>query len=134
MHHEIIRHTTIENCLANYYKCEEKDLEKQCDFLWKDETWSVARVIKSRKEIGTWGWCESKKNIHIWVADYASPKNIIRLISHELGHKQRPYKKNFQQEEEKAEAYSDVALMAFEVMMELKGEIKWQNVKKWILQ
>ena len=123
---------TIETCIAAFYGCEEGEIHDQEKWTWehngKITVWGMRRMIRSRKQCGTWGWCEHiTKDLHVWVADYAEPKCVIRLLAHEIGHRQRPYKRDNFAEERKASLYEDVALTAFEIMediMEKKYEFK----------
>jgi len=78
------------------------------------------------KEFGV----ENKKVIHIWVADYAKERDILRMLSHEIGHIQRPYKRIKSDEEAKAEVYSAVTLIAYDIMKDLqKGGEDARNKK-----
>lgn len=90
---------------------------------WTDGTrerkWPMRRFVRSCRKRGLWGWCEKKKLIHAWIADYADPGAVIRFFAHELGHMQRPHHRRRGQEEAKAEQYASVAKTAFEMMIEI---------------
>lgn len=109
--------------MAAYFDCDVKDLPKQGRWEWMDgdrfRVWPMSRVIRTRRKTGTWGWCENKRKLHLWVGDHAKEISIIRLISHEIGHMQRPFKRVSREEEAKAEQYANVAQTAFQIMNEI---------------
>lgn len=76
--------------------------------------------MKERRKEGTWGFCRNKKEIHVWVdKKVASKRSIVRLLAHEIGHKQRPFHRLSSKEEDKAESYAAVALTAYDIMEHL---------------
>lgn len=116
----VIKYKTLEECMAEYFDCDIVDIPKQGLWEWMDgdrlRVWGMRRVIRSRTKAGTWGWVEDKGKIHIWIADYAKKKHIIRTLAHEMGHIMRPYKRISTEEEAKAERYAEVAQGAFMAM------------------
>ena len=119
---EVIRHATLEECMAEFFGCAPDDLPRG-RWEWVDgdrfRVWPMSRVLRTRRKLGTWGWCESKGRIHLWVADHAEPARVARLVGHELGHMQRPFRRLSVDEEAKAERYADFAQLTFEIVQEL---------------
>jgi uncharacterized protein YjaZ len=119
---EIIRHETLEECVAKFYNCEESEIYKfkvTFENTNGSSVWPVRRMIRVRKKRGTWGWVENKGAIHIWVSEKAPMHRIIRLLAHELGHKEKPYYKNRIQEERKAEKYADAAVASYNIACDI---------------
>lgn len=116
----VLTYDTLEECLAAFLNCEVDELHSKKPWVWEQDgrvtVWGMRRMIRCRKKEGTWGFCENKGNIHVWVASHAKPVSILRLLAHEIGHRQRPFKRNNFAEERKAEVYADVTVSAFEIM------------------
>ena len=63
-----------------------------------------------------WGWAEYKiRTIHVYVAEDADIFEVIELLSHEIGHFQRPRYPFGHDEEKKAEQYRKVTTTAIEM-------------------
>lgn len=72
------------------------------------------------KNTKVWGWCEYKKrHIHIYIAPDADIFEVIELLSHELGHFQRPRYPFGHDEEKKAEQYRSVTTTAINMAKDL---------------
>ncbi len=128
---KVVPYESLEDCmLACFYEFDTMDELLNGRWEWYDQdndrnrVWSMRRVLRNRRKIGTWGFCHNKKEIHIWISDHATPKSILKLIAHEIGHMQRPFKKKSILEEKKAMVYADVALTAFEIMEKLINDKK----------
>lgn len=124
----VCRHDTLESCMAGFFNCGESELLGMPKFEFEDSkgrftVWPVRRVLRVRKKRGTWGWVENKGDIHIWVAPHAPFIKVLRLLAHELGHKERPYFKASITEERKAEQFADVAMMAYTIAMDVVGAV-----------
>lgn len=119
----IYTYDTLEECIAAFHGCGTAEIYSKGPWTWEENgritVWGMRRMIRSRRKCGTWGFCRNKKELHLWVSKYAEPKRIIRLLSHELGHMQRPFKRDSLAEERKAESYCNVAVTAFELMTDL---------------
>ena len=119
----VVNHTDLLNCLATYFGCPINDLYNM-PFHWSDDAgnhvWGMRRYIRCIKQRGTWGFAENKKRIHIWFKKGTSEANLLKLLAHEIGHLQRPWKRNRILEETKAINYAYVALSAYEIMLNLK--------------
>lgn len=120
MNFHVVRYNSLEECMAAFFCCDVEDLPTQGRWEWMDgdrfRVWPMSRVLRVRRKTGTWGWCEEKRVIHLWVADHADDLSIMRLIAHELGHMRRPFKRESHEEEAKANQYADVAQTAFQIM------------------
>ena len=78
----------------------------------------MKRDIKMK---GHWGFCNEKEEIHIWATPETSKRDKLRLIAHEIGHTTRPFHKDIQLEETKAERYAEVAAKAYDLLEQLDG-------------
>ena len=76
-------------------------------------------MLSNIKESGCWGFSGNKKAIHVWFDKSVDLKTLIHLFAHERGHLLRPYHRDEEQEEIKAERYGDTAVFAYEVATEL---------------
>ena len=66
--------------------------------------------IAGIKEQGCFGFVKWDKELHIYFdAERADVLDLVQLLGHEIGHLQRPHKRDFMAEEMKAEHYSDFA-------------------------
>lgn len=119
----VLTYDTLEECIAAFHNCGTAEIYSKGPWTWEQDgvitVWGMRRMIRCRKKEGTWGFCEDKGDIHVWVDKHTQPKKIVRMIAHEIGHKQRPFKRDIFAEERKAEVYADVALTAFEIMEEI---------------
>lgn len=124
---DVFRYDTLEACMAAFYGCTEIGLLDQPRTRWehkgRETVWPIRRVIRNRKKIGTWGWAENKKAIHVWITKEASMQSVIHLVAHELGHLERPYRMDKFEEERKAVKYSEVATLAFEISEDLISKV-----------
>jgi len=67
-----------------------------------------------------WGWVEyRRRTIHIWIGDGCSKDELAVVISHELGHLQKPRYLLKQDEEKKASTYADVTRLALSMSSEM---------------
>lgn len=124
----IHRYETLEACMAAYFDCAPEDIKKQGRWAWMDgeryRVWPTSRVLRTRRKAGVWGFCVDKKELHVWIADHARPEKILRLLAHELGHIRRPWHRDRDQEEAKAENYAMVAVTAFVIMQDITSKEK----------
>lgn len=79
--------------------------------------------IHGIKTDGCFGFVVWNKELHLWFAeDFDDWLKIVSLLGHEVGHMQRPNKRDFMAEEMKAEHYSDFAGYVFKLINTLKDE------------
>lgn len=81
--------------------------------------------LENVQRFGAWGFCDQKNKIHVWFDESTTIEDRIRLFSHEVGHMQRPYHRDFIKEEMKAEMFSDVATISYSlanISLNLKAE------------
>ena len=120
---DVFTYDSLESCIAAFYNCGTAEIHSKGPWEWEQDgrmsVWGMRRMIRCRKKYGTWGFCNNKKSIHIWVAKHAEPVRIIRLLSHEIGHMQKPFKRDNFAEERKAGIFESVAVSAFEIMEEI---------------
>jgi len=128
---QVLTYDTLEDVVAAYYSCENSEIYSKGPWDWEQDgkrtVWSVRRMLRCRKKEGCWGFCADKGDIHVWVDVHAKPSKIIRMLAHEIGHKQRPFKRTRILEERKAESYADVTLSAFEIMEDIIKNNKEEN-------
>lgn len=130
----VYTYKTLEACIAAFHSCEEDEIHAQGPWVWNNEgkrtVWNMRRMIRIRKKTGAWGFCREKGDIYVWIAPHATPLQIIRLLAHELGHKQRPFKRDRIAEEIKADRYEAVAGEAYELMELLKDYYAKENTSE----
>jgi len=85
---------------------------------------SQKEVINNIKQAGLWGFVSGKDELHIWI-DFktADTIDILSMFSHELGHFQRPHKRDVMQEEMKAEHYSDMTRCAYSLFETIRAKL-----------
>ena len=125
----LIIHPTVEGILQSYCgdsydSLKDGDTSSVNVMRFDEETQQYfhADFNSMRKEInskGHWGFCNDKEEIHIWCTAKTTEREKLRLIAHEIGHTQRPYHKNIEEEEAKAERYAEVSAKAFDLMQQL---------------
>ena len=77
---------------------------------------SVDELCKNIEDQGLWGFVDRLGTIHMWIdKQIAQTENLLSFFSHELGHLQRPFKRNDLKEEMKAERYSDISKFAYQL-------------------
>jgi len=123
---QVVEYDTLLDCLAAYFKCDIPELKTlKGNWEWTDWQGDVhsqsmkAALVTLMLERKVWGWLEDKHTIHIWVDKSATPKQVIRVLAHELGHSHRPFHRNDSKEEQKAALYAEVAETAFDMMGDL---------------
>ena len=87
--------------------------ENEWEFTYSD-------MVKNIKEMGCYGFANNKEEIHVWFESNVNMWDLIRMLGHEMGHLERPYKRDPMQEEIKADKYGDVAAGAFIIAKQLK--------------
>lgn len=115
---QVIRCSTLQECINLYLG---NDINTEINELsLPQERLPVDIYLAVKDKIGCWGWCSKgydKNVIYLWVSNKASRENIIRLLSHELGHLcPAPYiheVQDFEAEERRARQYEEVAFTAF---------------------
>lgn len=82
------------------------------------------KTIERYKEAGALAFVDNKEKTYIWFdRNKITKERLIAILGHELGHLQRPYRKEREKEEAKAEVHSQVAVVAFTIAEQLlKGE------------
>lgn len=124
---EIVTYNSIKECYARSWGCGEDELDFECDGGFVDidgneQNVNTQQVIDHIKETGIWGFINTRDNeMHIWV-DYNKVDDIeiICFLSHELGHFQKPNKRDYLQEEQKAEHYADITRFAYTMFKKIK--------------
>jgi len=117
---KIIKYRTINDCLAAFFNCPKPEIDnikgewETMDSCGRKKTYTNKDAIETIRKDSCWGWVENKDTIHCFVRKRASMKDLIRLFSHELGHKERPYYRSAK-EEEKAEKYAKIAVAAYKI-------------------
>ena len=77
--------------------------------------------IAGIREQGCFGFVKWDEELHVYFdPNKADFSDLIQLIGHEIGHFQRPNKRDFMAEEMKAEHYSDFAGYVFKILETLK--------------
>jgi len=123
---EVEQYQTINGCLAAFFMCKVKDLDKQpgvWEFMDSKGVYHSTTNVKKIKELrkgNYWGWADRKKKVHFWVGKKVSVKEMIDLFAHEFGHCARPFHRSLK-EEQKAAKYADVATTAYELAMRIDG-------------
>jgi len=116
----VINYTTLKEC---FLKCIDKpDLtdEEAKNHYWVGHNGKRGFRIRVdkwlAKETKVWGWAEySKKTIHVYVASDADIFEVIKVVSHELGHFQRPRYPFGHDEEKKANQYQKITTTAIDI-------------------
>lgn len=128
---DVLIYNTPEEILNKFWGCDE-DYEGDHGFndgKGNEIILSHAETIDNIKEMGVWGFVGDKKDIHIWIDfDTVDDTNFMSFISHEIGHLQKPYKKDLMEEEMKAEHYSDITSCSYFLFMAIKERLL--NFKK----
>jgi hypothetical protein len=125
----IIKYRTINSCLAAYYECKVSELDSiegtwySLDSKGVEDTCPNQEAIASIRKLNAWGWIEGKEDIHCFFRKKASMHEIIGLLSHEIGHTQRPFHRDLV-EEQKACKYASVACDAFNLAVQIKDSFK----------
>jgi hypothetical protein len=132
---EIKQYKTINGCLAAFFRCKVKDLDKQHGVWDYKDSQGVYHSTTNKKKIKElrkgdyWGWAEGKTKVHFWVGKKVSVNDMINLFSHELGHCMRPFHRCLK-EEQKAAKYADVATTAYELAMRIENGEKGEWMVK----
>lgn len=104
------------------------ELEEGCSFVGIDKNgneieYTDADGIAGINIDGCFGFVLWDKELHLWISDnFDDWLKIIALLGHEIGHMQRPHKRDFMAEEMKAEHYSDFAGYVFRMVDALKTQ------------
>ena len=119
----IIRYPTLRSCLKSFGL----DDNSKGYWQWPDADGNKHRsqngtAIKELKNRSCWGWVENKKIIHVWVGKRATLSDVVSLLSHEIGHLERPFHKNRFSEEQKASKYQRVAVKALKAAQDLLND------------
>ena len=79
-------------------------------------------ICRNIESCGVWGFADREGVIHAWVDfENADMVDILSFFCHEIGHLQRPFKKDDLAEEMKAEQFSDVAKYAWHIIEGIKN-------------
>lgn len=118
----VFRHGDLTQFLNSMHGYEADD----SDFFFYDGTGVEHRVPKEEIEenirtCGVWGMVRNDEELHLWYDSFVvDERELVRFISHELGHFQRPFKRDPDLEEMKAEHYSDIACMTYNMINLIK--------------
>ena len=81
-----------------------------------DQEMDVDELCRNIKRCGIWGCVNNDGTIHMWIdKDVATKEDILSFFAHEIGHLHKPAKKDFLEEEMKAERYSDITKCAYQL-------------------
>lgn len=124
---DVLIYDTAEDILNKSWNCAfecGEDLEGDHGFFdghGSEIIMSNSEVLENIKEFGMWGFVGDKKDIHIWIDNgVIDDINLMAFISHEVGHLQRPHRRDTMAEEMKAEHYSDMARCAHVICKAIK--------------
>ncbi|MEN6464516.1 MAG: hypothetical protein ABFD62_04980 [Syntrophaceae bacterium] len=121
---KIVRYDSLRACFLNCIDKQDLTDEEAKRHFWVGHNGKRGFRIRidkwlARKE-KVWGWANYKKReLHIYVAADADIFEVIALLSHELGHFQRPRYPFGHDEERKAEQYKMVTATAINMAKEL---------------
>jgi hypothetical protein len=123
---KIIRYTTLKECFLKMIGKEDiSDGEIESHY-WVGHDGKRGFRLKIdkwlRSDPKVWGWADyQKKTIHVFVDPGADIFEVITLLSHEIGHFQRPRYPFGHDEERKAEQYRKVTQTAINLAKEIMG-------------
>lgn len=86
----VIRYESLKDIIEAYYDC-------SCG--------ESVDLLKKISNTNTWGFCEDKKTLHLYVSEYATLAETIHLIGHEIGH-------TFSCDEDYCDRFADMCLLA----------------------
>lgn len=72
------------------------------------------------ESMGYWGWIDDKKVIHYWIGKDVKIEKLIHFFAHEIGHRTGTADNDFYKEEMRAEAFGDVASLAYSFAKHIK--------------
>ena len=88
----------------------------------KEYSLTMDEFIENTKMFGCWGFCDNKKNIHVWYSDNVGLGELISFFAHEMGHINEPHHESEQEEEMKADKYAETAVFAYDISTALLNE------------
>ena len=114
---KVIRYKTLRECFLLCINKPNITDEEAKTYYWIGHNGKRGYRIRVDKwlarDVKAWAWCEYKKRtIHIYIAPDADIFEVIELLSHEIGHFQRPHYPFGHDEEKKAEQYRSVTTTA----------------------
>jgi hypothetical protein len=116
----IVFYDSAEKIFAEHWGGEIETDERFCFELedGTEDSMSFSEACEHIKESGLWGYVNVRDNtVHIWIdRDTVEIETVLSFFAHELGHLQRPTKRDFMKEEMKAEQYSDIARAAYDLV------------------
>jgi hypothetical protein len=126
------RHETPESLLCQMWNCDIESLESSTcggfDGDGNEYELSFDEMVGNIKEMGCYGFVDSKQVIHFWVdLDIVSPSDFIGMMAHEKGHLTRPFHRDDMKEEIKAEKYGDAASFAFQIYTNILSLKEWKG-------
>jgi len=89
---KIIRHRTLESCVAAYLGKSVKNLPRRgywsCyDRKGRSRRYLMSCTLRKWRKLGCWGWVQHRqRRIHLWIAPHAAFAEVVILLAHELGH------------------------------------------------
>ena len=124
---KVVRYKTLREC---FLKCIDKpDLtdEEAKVHCWVGHNGKRGYRIRVdkwlAKDTKVWGWVEYKtRTLHLFISEDADIFELIELLSHEIGHFQRPRYPFGHDEEKKAEQYRKVTTTAIDIAKGLMKE------------
>ena len=125
---KVIRYETLKECFLGCIEKKELTDEDARKNYWVGHNGKRGFRIRVDKWLGrdekVWAWANYKKReVHIYTADDANVFEIIEVLSHEIGHFQRPRYPFGNDEEKKAEIYRKVTKTAINIAKSIKGNV-----------
>lgn len=123
----VIRYDTLLECFEAFIG-KKVDLDEASKNYWVGHDGHKEFKIRFDKWLKTtrkcWGWAEySKRKLHIWISNNCSKDEVIILLSHELGHFQRPRYLIKADEEKKASLFEKVTRTAIDITNTIGGMV-----------
>ena len=116
----LTKYDTVEELLCEMYQTSLEDLRNSehggFDKDGNEHSFSFNDLIDNIKKSGCYGFTGMNNDIHYWIDNTVVTYNdLIPLFAHEIGHTVEPFYRDTMKEEIKAERYSDVAAMAYQI-------------------
>jgi len=121
---KIMIYDSAQECLESHlgYKFSEISEMGGYDGQGNEYRFSPEQALENMTERGCWGFCNDKDTFHIWVAADCAIDDLIHLLAHERGHTLRPFYRQEEKEEIKAERYGETARFAYQIATQIKSK------------
>jgi len=122
---EVVLYDSLDGCMKAFFHLDPSDTLPEGRWCWQDgdrvRVWPMGRVLRAHRKRGVWGFASQKREVHLWVSDHAKADDLMETIGHELGHCLRPYHRDRDTEERKADQYGKLAREAFSLMEQVRA-------------